>query len=176
MTTFFIGDTHFGHKNIINFESVRPFRQFSTIEEHDEELVRRWNSVVRRGDTVWHLGDFAFGSKHIAQAARLNGAKKLVLGNHDHYPSAEYLKYFDKLYGAATFENMLLTHIPVALEQLERFGINIHGHLHANKMADPRYVNVSAEQINLMPIAFEELKKISAIDDSKKPEISELHG
>ena len=158
MTTFFIGDTHFGHKNIINFEAVKPFRPFATIEEHDEELVRRWNSVVGKKDSVWHLGDVAFGSKNISIVGRLNGFKKLVLGNHDHYPSAEYLKYFDKLYGAATLEDVLLTHIPVATEQLERFGYNIHGHLHTNKMDDPRYINVSAEHINLTPISMEELK------------------
>lgn len=155
---FFIGDTHFGHKNIINFESVKPFRPFASIEEHDEELVKRWNRVVRKGDTVWHLGDFAFGSKHIATAGRLNGQKKLVLGNHDHYPSSEYLKYFDKLYGAATIEGMLLTHIPVAGDQVGRFGVNIHGHLHTGTMNDPRYINVSAEQINLTPISLEDLR------------------
>lgn len=160
MTTFFIGDTHFGHKNIINFESVRPFRPFTSIEEHDEELVRRWNSVVRKGDTVWHLGDFAFGSKHIAIAGRLNGIKKLVLGNHDHYPSAEYLKYFDKLYGAATIEGAILTHIPVHPDQLERFPMNIHGHLHTATVGDSRYVNVSAENINLTPISMEDLPSV----------------
>jgi len=159
MTTFFIGDTHFGHKNIINFEGVKPFRQFTSIEEHDEELVRRWNSVVRAGDTVWHLGDFAFGSKNIAVAGRLNGRKKLVLGNHDLYPSAEYLKYFEKLYGSAPLgEDTMLTHIPIHESQLERFKRNIHGHLHTNKVDDPRYVCVSCEQINLTPIALEELK------------------
>lgn len=66
MTIFFIGDAHFGHKGIINFETTKSFRPFSTIVEHDEELVRRWNSVVKKGDLVWHLGDFCFGSHHIA--------------------------------------------------------------------------------------------------------------
>lgn len=156
--TFFIGDTHFGHKNIITFDAVKAFRPFATIEEHDEELVKRWNSVVRKGDTVWHLGDFAFGSKHIATAERLSGQKKLILGNHDHYPSAEYLKYFDKLYGAATIEGAILTHLPVHQSQLERFKKNIHGHLHTASMGLSCYINVSAEQINLTPVALEELR------------------
>jgi len=157
MTTFFIGDTHFGHKNIITFDAIRPFRPFSSIEEHDEELVKRWNGVVRKGDLVWHLGDFAFGSKHIAVARRLNGRKKLVLGNHDSYPSAEYLKYFEKLYGAAVIDGAILTHLPVHQSQLERFKRNIHGHLHANSMGMSSYINVSAEQINLTPISLEEV-------------------
>lgn len=44
--TFFIADTHFGHKGILNFSATKPFRLFDTIEEHDAELVRRWNAVV----------------------------------------------------------------------------------------------------------------------------------
>ena len=49
--------------------------------------------------TIYFLGDFAFGKKNIALAERFNGNKKLILGNHDCYPSSEYLKYFEKLYG-----------------------------------------------------------------------------
>lgn len=156
-TIFFIGDTHFGHKNIIKFEPLRAWRRFATIEEHDEELVKRWNAKVRKGDRVWMLGDFAFGKHSIAIAARLNGLKRLVLGNHDHYPSAEYLKYFHKLYGAATTEGAILTHVPVHPNQLGRFSRNIHGHLHHEKLDDPRYINVSCEQIGMAPIALEEL-------------------
>lgn len=154
--TFFIADTHFGHKNILRFDTIKAYRDFATIEEHDEEIVRRWNGVVSKGDTVWHLGDFAFSSKAVAIAGRLNGHKRLVLGNHDHYPSAEYLKYFHKLYGAATLkDDVLLTHIPVHPAQLERFKFNIHGHLHAHCLPDTRYINVSCEQISLTPFPME---------------------
>ena len=154
--TFFIGDTHFGHRNILRFDAVKPHRPFDSIEEHDEELVRRWNGAVSKGDIVWHLGDFAFSSKAIAIAGRLNGMKRLVLGNHDHYPTAEYLKHFHKVYGAATLkDDILLTHIPVHPAQLERFKFNIHGHLHTHSMDDARYINVSCEQINLTPVPME---------------------
>jgi calcineurin-like phosphoesterase family protein len=168
--TFFIGDTHFGHKGIITFEATRPYRPFDTIEEHNEELVRRWNSVVRKQDLVWHLGDFCFGSVNIAIAGRLNGRKKLVMGNHDTYPTAEYLKYFEKLYGAiGVGEDFLLTHIPVDAGQFERWKYNIHGHLHTNRIMryddimqiqveNECYINVSAEQINLTPISIEEIR------------------
>lgn len=159
MTTFFIGDTHFGHKNIIKFEQCH--RSFSTIEEHDEELVRRWNSRVNPKDTVWHLGDFCFGKNTLEIASRLNGNKKLVMGNHDMYSSSEYLKYFTRVAGAIEYKGMILTHIPVREEQLERFTHNIHGHLHANKLNDPRYINVSAEQIDLTPISWEEIKLLA---------------
>jgi len=47
---FAIGDTHFGHKRIIEFEAVN--RPYATIEEHDRDLVARWNAAVKPNDTV----------------------------------------------------------------------------------------------------------------------------
>lgn len=167
--TFFIGDTHFGHRNILRFDAVKPHRPFDSIEEHDEELVRRWNGVVSKGDIVWHLGDFAFSSKAIAMAGRLNGMKRLVLGNHDHYPTSEYLKHFHKVYGAATLkDDILLTHIPVHPDQLERFKFNVHGHLHTHNMEDSRYINVSCEQINLTPVPMEWILKRTNKSETKE--------
>jgi calcineurin-like phosphoesterase family protein len=156
-TTFFIGDTHFSHKGIIQFDETKPFRQFDSIEEHDEELIRRWNSVVTRKDNIWHLGDFCFGAKNIAIAGRLNGYKRLVMGNHDVYDINEYLKYFSKVFGAAQYKEMILTHIPVHEGQFGRYKFNVHGHLHTKVLDDPRYVNVSCERINLTPISFDEI-------------------
>ena len=78
---WFTSDTHFGHKNIIKF-SERPF---SDVEEMDEVMIRRWNEVVGKDDTVYHLGDFAFLStgKLRQLISRLNGKICLVNGNHD---------------------------------------------------------------------------------------------
>jgi calcineurin-like phosphoesterase family protein len=136
-TTFFIADTHFGHRNIIRFEQTKPFRPFETIEEHDEELIRRWNEVVKPNDVVWHLGDVAFGKKALALCARLNGSKRLIMGNHDAYPTRRYLEYFSQVYGAFACDGYLLTHVPVHRQQLERVGWgngNIHGHLHTKRV------------------------------------------
>lgn len=154
---FFIGDTHFGHKGIITFSGTKEHRPFATIEEHDAELVKRWNGVVGKNDTVWVLGDFCFGKRNLDIAGELNGYKKLVAGNHDMYATADYLKYFNKVYGAVEFKGALLTHIPVHESQFSRYYMNIHGHLHSHKLSDYRYFNVSCEQINLTPIPYDEI-------------------
>ena len=166
-TTFFIGDLHFGHKNIIKYEN--EFRKFTEIDEHDEELIKRWNNRVTKNDIVWVLGDFFLGQSHLHKAGLLNGSKRLVMGNHDILPTTEYLKYFTKLYGSASFDGLILTHIPVHPDQFYRYKYNIHGHLHSERIIqmdainreeiyDPRYINVSVENINLTPIAYEEIK------------------
>lgn len=155
--TFFIADTHFGHKGILTFSGTKEYRQFPTIEEHDAELVRRWNNVVGKNDMVWVLGDFCFGKRNLPIAKELNGYKKLVAGNHDMYATADYLEYFNKIYGACEYKGAILTHIPVHPGQFSRYFMNIHGHLHNNKLDDYRYKNVSCEQINLTPIPYDEI-------------------
>jgi calcineurin-like phosphoesterase family protein len=152
---FVVADTHFGHKNILNFE--KEYRPFSSIEEHDEALVDRWNSAVRPKDTVWHLGDVLFGFHNFPTLARLNGIKRLVMGNHDRYPAVKYLEYFNSLHGAASRSGYLLTHIPVNPNQFRRYKGNIHGHLHHNKLEDPRYVCVSVEHNNLAPVLLDRI-------------------
>lgn len=154
---FFIGDTHFGHKGILTFSGTKEHRQFTSIEEHDAELVRRWNGVVGKNDTVYHLGDFCFGKRNLEIAKELKGYKKLVLGNHDMYATSDYLEYFNKCYGAVEYKGALLTHIPVHKSQSSRYYMNIHGHLHHTKIDDPWYFNCSAEQINLTPIPYDEI-------------------
>lgn len=146
---FIISDTHFGHKKIIDFEqATRPFK---TIEEHDAELVRRWNDAVGPKDTVWHLGDVLFGVNSFDILEQLNGTKRLVMGNHDHYPIGRYMDHFNSIHGTATVRDYILTHVPVHPGQFGRFKGNIHGHLHSKMLDDPRYINVSAEHISLTP-------------------------
>jgi len=46
------------------------------------------------------------------------------------------------------FGDVIISHMPVHPSQLEyRANLNIHGHLHSHVLPDPRYVNVSMEQL-----------------------------
>jgi calcineurin-like phosphoesterase family protein len=68
---YFTSDNHFGHKNIIEFCD----RPFANVQEMDDEMIRRWNEVVRPKDRVYHLGDFTLsGRKQAAEyMSELNG-------------------------------------------------------------------------------------------------------
>lgn len=173
MTTFFIGDTHFGHRAILEFE--KEARPFATIEEHDEALIQNWNSVVTKRDVIYHMGDVIFSSSQGFKAilGRLNGIKKLIMGNHDSKRCHQLVPYFNSMWGAGKFEGYSLTHIPIHTSQFFRFKGNIHGHLHSHlilsdkwihyidrseQLPDKRYINVSCEQIALAPISWDDLK------------------
>jgi len=156
--TWFIGDTHFGHTNILTYEC--RYRPFASVEEMNETLIANWNSVVGEYDKVFHLGDFCFGKENIEIAGRLKGQKRLILGNHDVYNADLYLKYFRSLHGALYWNDCLLTHLPVHPSQLGlRAKYNIHGHLHSKGIDDHRYINVSCEQNNLCLISADAICK-----------------
>lgn len=148
---FVTADTHFGHNKIA------LARGFNSVEEHDQALIDRWNSIVRKKDSVWHLGDVAFSSSKLALLARLNGTKFLVAGNHDQYPTLKYLEHFNRVVGCKELNGFVASHIPVADTQFHRYKGNIHGHMHDRSMSDDRYYCVSVEQHDLAPVSLEQV-------------------
>ena len=167
---FLVSDTHFGHAGVCRFlrEDGTKLRPWDNPDEMDEEMVKRWNETVRPNDKVYHLGDVVINRKALKTLGRLNGDKVLIKGNHDIFRLDEYIPYFRDIRAYHVMNGMILSHVPVHTESIARFGTNIHGHLHANRVKmkvqfphketeiiDPRYFNVSVEQIDFKPILFE---------------------
>ena len=86
--TYLVSDTHFNHSNIIKYCS----RPFSNIEEMNKVIIDNWNNIVDKEDTVYHLGDFGFGTKEELKEIfdKLNGKKYLIMGNHDRRVGKKY--------------------------------------------------------------------------------------
>lgn len=175
-----VSDTHFGHEKtctVFKREDGSPLRPFSCAEEMDEYMVKAWNERVRPNDKVYHLGDVVINRKCLSTLSRLNGDKVLIRGNHDIFKLEDYAEYFRDIRGYHVMNGLILSHVPVHADSLARFGANIHGHLHANRVKkargvdaktgeilysndiDPRYHNVSVEQIDFAPILFEDACK-----------------
>lgn len=133
-------------------------RKFNSMEEHDEEIIRRHNEVVKSSDRVYLLGDVCISRRHRDAIGRLNGRLVLVKGNHDIFKLSDYLPYFDDIRSYVVQKDqdgnkVILSHIPIHPDSVGRFGTNIHGHLHANEVKnDDRYVCVSLEHTNYYPI------------------------
>lgn len=170
---FLCSDHHLHHTNILTFtcNEGKPMRSFTDIDEHDEHIIAKHNSVVSDNDRVYFLGDLVFSKKYLHLVGRMKGRKILIKGNHDKLDLKDYLPYFDDIRGSHQFDGLVLTHIPVHTESLGRWPINVHGHLHSNRVMirgfndkpigiDPRYFSVCMEQLkDYTPISLEELKK-----------------
>ena len=139
MERFYIADLHFGHENCLSFDH----RPFGSIEEHDEELIRRWNSVVGDGDEVWILGDLSWITppKTVEIIDKLNGVKNLIVGNHDkkiirHAACAsrfEEITPYKELHISKGF-GIVLCHYPIPCFN-RHFGgwYHLYGHVHMTR-------------------------------------------
>ena len=152
---FVISDHHFGHANLLRFE--REHRQGATIEEHDDWLVARHNERVRTRDTVIFLGDVVFREDRLeSHVARMNGHQYLVMGNHDRLPADVYLRYFERVQAMRQYPGVVLSHVPLHESSLERWGHNLHGHIHGNPSPPGPYTNCCVEQCGGVPRTVEE--------------------
>lgn len=74
-------DWHFGHQK----EFLWKPRGFESVEEMNEAIIERHNSVVAEDDDVYMLGDAVLGDTFagLRNVNRLNGRLHIILGNHD---------------------------------------------------------------------------------------------
>ena len=165
-TMFVIGDTHFGHVNSCVFlnDDGSKLRPWDNSDQMNEDMVRFWNEDVRPNDKVYVLGDAVINRKWLHIFGRLNGEKVLIKGNHDIFKIEEYLTYFKDVRAYHVIDKIIMSHIPIHPDCIERFGTNVHGHLHSkrimvNGVIDPRYFCVSAEHVNFRPMSLENLRK-----------------
>ena len=176
---FLYSDPHFGHAGVCRFlrEDGSKLRPWNDPAEMDEELVKRFNERVRPNDKCYFLGDVVINRKALRILHRLNGDKVLIRGNHDIFRDEEYRTYFRELRAYHVLNGMILSHIPVHEASLGRFGVNIHGHLHASRVKrargvdvktgavlygtdnDTRYHCVCVEQCDFAPILLEDVYK-----------------
>jgi calcineurin-like phosphoesterase family protein len=155
----FIADLHLGHTN------MALHRGFSSVEEHDEYVIAKYNSVVHKRDVTYVLGDVTMEkSSPYPLLDRLNGVKHVVLGNHDRRQDVKkLLEHVESVAGMIQYKGVMLTHCPIHPMELDyRFNKNIHGHIHGkvvmlNGCPDPRYICVSCEQVDYTPKTLKEL-------------------
>lgn len=148
---FFTSDLHFGHENVIRFDN----RPFDTVEEMDEEMIKRWNAKVGKGDIVYVLGDFiwkAATNEAVSIIRRLNGQIILIKGNHDrflHNSAAKKalagIKDYDDICVTledGTTRRCILSHYFIPFYNGHRYqAIHLHGHSH--------FTEESAEEVRI---------------------------
>lgn len=154
MKVFIISDTHFGHENIIRYCN----RPFTSVEEMDQIMIKRWNETVSNNDIIIHLGDVSFYGKDKTREIiqKLNGRKILIMGNHDNYSEQFYrdagfhtVSRFPIIY-----DNFyMLSHAPLQLSETTPYA-NFYGHVHNDeKYQDTATTKcVSVERTGYRPV------------------------
>ena len=177
-------DSHFRHSNILKFtdgntgELIRGNR-FADVDAMDEHMIERWNSVVKQGDIVYHLGDVVIANNQEDKEwfkknwPRLNGSKRLIVGNHDDIKFLSGGGFFAKVGMWRMFPEfgLLFSHVLLHESSLLRYVdktatwpdgcetlLNVHGHIHQNPSPEGPYRNVCVEHTDYTPVNIEELR------------------
>lgn len=170
MNIFFTADHHFNHKRIIEYCS-RPFKD---IDEMNEALIQKWNSKVKLEDTVYHLGDFAFGhiEDQLKVLKRLNGSINFILGSHDKNLS-EAVEAFNKERGIASRKiigsmttvcvektEIILCHYSMRTWPKSHYGTwHLFGHSHGKLEGWGKSFDIGVDVWNFEPLSFDEVEK-----------------
>lgn len=131
---FYIGDWHYGHANCIRFDN----RPYNNVYEMNEDLIRRWNSVVGDDDTVYVLGDMFWCnvSQAIPVLDQLKGKKILIKGNHDRCNN-EFKSKFEQVVDYLEIEDngrrVVLSHYPMPCFKNHFYGwYHLYAHVHSS--------------------------------------------
>lgn len=141
MAPLFISDLHFGHANVMKFED-RSFA--NSVEEMDEELLRRFNAKGNPGDLVYVLGDLFWHNRDgyaLHMLKRMNKQVFLIKGNHDKFlhdtavrkylAGVEDYKDMPVTLADGTQKRVILSHYFHPFYNGHRYGaIQLHGHSH----------------------------------------------
>lgn len=170
---YFTSDLHLGHENIIKLCN----RPFSSVEEMDNFLIESFNRKVKKGDTVYILGDLIWENADAEKyLKKLNGKKILITGNHDSkwLNKGDYKSYFELItpYLEINSNGHLITlcHYPMLewknsrKEGSSKLGYLVYGHVHSNvrELYNPLYqmenaLNAGVDINDFCPVTFQNL-------------------
>lgn len=158
---WFVSDTHFGHSRFLTFvdKDGKKIRPFSNVQEMDECMITRWNERIKPFDRVYHLGDFGSDSSYNTKLlSRLNGIKRLILGNHDNV-KGDLINHFKKIVMWRLFKehDFICSHVPLREETMFKVTFNVHGHIHQQPDPTFRHKNISVERTNYAPLHLDEI-------------------
>jgi len=170
MTDYYTADEHYGHDEII----IHCRRPYKNNQRMTRDIIKRHNSVVKDGDTVHHIGDYAWAGPERANyveqlVRRLNGTHILILGNHERIAPFKFVEAgFQSVHTSLTKRigdfDVVMAHDPSiwnCVSNMDPLPIFLHGHIHNVWKSIPkkRMVNVGVDVWDFYPVSFEQILK-----------------
>ena len=176
MAIYLTSDLHFNH----NREFIWKARGFTSVQEMNEEIIKRHNALVRPDDDVYILGDSSLGggdeqilAANKALIEQHNGRLHIIRGNHDTDRRVAMYKSCKNVVGPILYADMLhykgyhfyLSHFPTLTGNLEKESLkqctcNLFGHTHQTTnfhMDMPYLYHVGVDSHNCYPVSLDDI-------------------
>lgn len=174
MATYITSDWHFWHDK----EFIWQARGFTNVEEMNEAIVERHNSIVLPDDEVYCLGDCGLGgAEHLDDVKqlieRMNGRLHLIRGNHDTDNRVSMYKTCSNVVECGNWADVIkykkchfyLSHFPtitsnVEKEHITQATLNLFGHTHQtakNYENNPYMYHCGVDSNNCYPLLLDDI-------------------
>lgn len=179
---YFTADSHF---TLTDYEDVvlRDFRPFKTTKQMNNTIIKKWNKQAKKGDTIYHLGDFANFSKNEKHSymqmfklvKKINAKVILILGNNEEYIikhefGGDYEAFKDYLLKVG-FSDVIREGMYLEIENRKFYlnhypknhksdAINLFGHIHGTGFVKRYGFNVGVDNHYLNLFSEKEIMKM----------------
>jgi calcineurin-like phosphoesterase family protein len=169
---YFTADLHLSHEKIISY-CHRPFK---SPKEMDDCIFSNFKDIVKKGDTLYILGDLSF-DRGIGTAFLKMFKKdqlRYILGNHDEAFPKEYMLDYCKTCTEIKdikVEGQKITLCHYAMRTWRGSGHNtwqLYGHSHGKLEGKGKQFDVGVDTHNFKPYSFEEVKAIMETKDDNE--------
>ena len=176
---WFSSDTHFSHSNILKYCN----RPYSNVEEMDDLIFKNFRSCLKKGDTLFFLGDLTFDKMKAVEffdmLESIGVVCTFIFGNHDHKRVRSVVK--KRCFNTSNMLDIEVEGIPMTLSHYamrvwnkSHYGAwNLFGHSHGTLESIGKQLDVGVDSNGFKPISFEQVKLLL---DSKPDNTNLLKG
>ena len=153
---WFTADEHYFHRNIIKYCD----RPFDSVEEMNQEMIDRFNSVVGKDDITIHAGDFGLGTKSSIKnvIAQLNGSHTFLLGSHDRWLNKNTMTIYQRKFNGTM---IVVCHYCMRTWALSHYNSwHLYGHSHGTLPSIGKSMDIGVDTNNFFPYSLNDIERI----------------
>ena len=160
MNYWFSADLHLNHNNIRKHCN----RPFTSVEEMNLEIIKRWNEKVQPDDTGYILGDFCWKTDALQYVTQMNGRIILIRGNHDRdIDRLHFDAVHDLLKVKIGGQKIVLCHYAMRVWDCSHHGSwHLYGHSHGSLEGEPwgLSMDVGVDTHDFYPWSLADISKV----------------
>ena len=154
---FFTSDEHYGHKNIIKFCN----RPYDSVDEMNQDIIDKFNSVVPSNGLTIHAGDFLLGKSVKSQdiISSLAGRHIFIKGSHDKW--SDGASHHEIIELTIDKQPIIICHYAMRVWARSHYNSwHLYGHSHGGLPPEGKSWDIGVDSNDFYPLSYDDIKTI----------------